>query len=337
VLYLLIAVGICLLVPWLPVVLLRLAPVRPVPPLSAEEMDRLIVQLNPKRTVSATRTQPVGPNQQAVTVPRQRERQPDRADADTPPPQNRSPATRRESDRGLDRLTLRSYQWVNLVILPVFIVTMLGMGIGWAMLFNYLGDEHARTFPPGVFVFKPAVYWAIFGVPSVFLGIFGCTAILEPLTRILLGRRYPEYCYWEQARRGLAGPVGVQRYGRRFVLFAVVLGSLMALWMVLAMNWYVRLTENEIAIKPLFVIGEQLHPYNRVQQIVLTTHTRVKQDVIPREGLHLRFDDGQIWSTGQSFRLPDTPEERKRLLEFLCRKTGKPLTQAKLLDNVPGW
>ena len=68
-----------------------------------------------------------------------------------------------------------------------------------------------------------------------------------------------------------------------------------------------------------------------------TAHARVKQNVIPSEGLHVRFDDGQTWSTGQSFRLPDAPEERKRLLEFLRRKTGKPITQARLLENVPGW
>src|SRR6185437_14016757 len=236
-------------------------------------MDRLIVQLNPKRVRPATRKQTAESSQQTITTPRQNERRPNRAEVDAPasPPAERTPAKPR--DTRLERLTLRSYQWVNLVILPVFIVTMLGLAIGWALLFNFLGDEHARTFPSGVFVFKPAVYWAIFGVPSVFLGIFCCAAILEPLTRILLGRRYPEYCYWEQARRGLAGPVGVQLYGRRFVVFAVVLGTLMALWVVLAMNWYVRLTENEIAIKPLFGIGEQLHPYNRVQQIVLTSHT----------------------------------------------------------------
>ena len=46
-LYLLIAIAICLVVPWLPVVLLRLAPVRPAPPLSPEEMERLRVKLFP--------------------------------------------------------------------------------------------------------------------------------------------------------------------------------------------------------------------------------------------------------------------------------------------------
>lgn len=325
-LYLLAAIVICLLVPWLPVVLLRLAPVRPAPPLSPEDMLRLRAQLLGRSLRQATPARSADRSRQAIVLEQNEETEFIEPKTDAPPRKD-----------GARSLTLRSYQWVNLVVLPVFIVSMLGLAIGWAVVFDYLGEQHARTFPAGVFVFKPAVYWAVFGVPAIFLGIFSSVAIVEPLTRVLLGRRYTEYCHWEQARRGLHGPVGVQRFGRRFILFAVLLGLVMAAWTVLAMNWYVRLTDNDIAIKPLFDIGEQLHPYPRVQQIVLTSHTRVKNDIIPREGLHLRFEDGQTWSTGQTFALPDTAEEKKRLLDFLMQKTGKPLTRARLIEDVPEW
>lgn len=183
-------------------------------------------------------------------------------------------------------------------------------------------------------MFKPAVYWAIFGVPAIFLGIFSSMGILEVFTRILLGRRYTEYSHWAQAR---LGQVRQQRLGRRFFIFAWVLGIMLALWVLLAMNWYVRLSDNEIALKPLFGVREKVYPYPRVQQIVLTTHEVYKNELIPREGLHLRFDDGQTWSTGQTFALPDVPEEKKRLLDFLVEKTGKPLTKARIIKDVPGW
>jgi hypothetical protein len=272
VLYLLIALAICLLVPWLSVLLLQLTPAPSAPP----------------------------------------------------------------DDGGSRSPTVRSYQWVNLVLLPVFLVSMFGLAALWALVFNFLGNEHAKTFPPGVFVFVPP-FWLIFAVPAIFLGIFSSAAIIEPFTRILLGRRYGEYRYWEQARLGMQGPAGVERFGRQFTLLARALGLGLGLWVLLAMNWYARLNENEVAIKPLFGIQEQLYPYSRVEQIVLTSHLRVKDDAVPREGLHLRFDDGQTWSTGQTFRLPETPEERNHLLEFLVQKTGKPLTPARLIENVPGW
>jgi hypothetical protein len=333
VIYLLLGVGICFLIPWLPVLLLRLAPVREVPPLSPEELARLAARLRPRRPAATARPRRGEAIPQAITAPPSGEHVPARAE----PASTGATHTPRETTDALDHLTLRSYQWVNLVVLPVFLVSMLGLAILWAVLFNFLAEQHARTFPPGVFLFTPAVYWAVFGVPAVFLGIFTTAGILEPFVRILLGRRYAEYCYWEQARRGLSGPAGVQLYGRRFKLFAWLLGVLMAAWVVLAMNWYVRFTEEAIAIQPLFGIKERVYPYNRVQQVVLTTHVVVKRDVIPREGLHLRFDDGQTWSTGQTFAVPDAPGERKRLLEFLMSKTGKPILQARLIEEVPGW
>jgi hypothetical protein len=337
-LYLLLAMAICLLVPWLPVLLLRLAPVRPAPPLSPEELERLVVQLYPKRIRKTAQPHPADPRREALALPRQGNHQTDRMDTpSTPVHKTEGTASSSSSAGGAHTLSLQSYRWVGLIVSPIFIVSMLALGILWALVFDWLGERHAETFPPGEFVFKPAVYWAIFGVPAIFLGIFSSVAIVEPLTRILLGHRYTEYCHWEQARRGLHGQAGVQRFGKRFVLFAWFLGGILVLWVLLAMNWYVRLTENEIAVKPLFGIKEQVYPYNRVQQVVLTSHTRVKNEAIPKEGLHLRFDDGQTWSTGQSFRVPDAPEERKRLLEFLSRKTGKPLTRAKMIEHIPGW
>jgi hypothetical protein len=319
VLYLLLAMAICLLLPWLPVLLLRLEPLRPPPPLSKEEMERLRAQLYGRLTRTPAQSPSAGLIRQG--------------EAASQPIEEETPAAQ-QPDEEWKHLTLRSYQWVNLIVAPIFIVSMLGLAVAWAWVFDLLGEAHARTFPPGVFVFKPAIYWAIFGVPAIFLGIFSSIGVMEVLTRILVGRRYTEYSHWAQARLGQARQ---QRLGKRFFFFAWFLGGVLAIWTLLAMNWYVRLTDDAIAIKPLFGIKEQLYPYNRIQQIVLTSHSRVKNEAIPSEGLHLRFDDGQTWSTGQSFRVPDVPEERKRLLEFLSQKTGKPVMRAKLIENVPGW
>jgi hypothetical protein len=315
-LYLLLAMLICLLVPWLPVLLLKLEPLAPPPPLTKEEMERLRAQLYGRLSRPSAR-KPTGQIQKGAA---------------TAQPIENAPATR--DDTELSHLTLHSYRWVHSFLSLVFIVTMLGMGLAWGFVFHYLGEARARSFPSGTFVFKPSIYGAIFGVPAIFLGIFSTMGIMEILTRILLGRRYTEYSYWAQAR---LGQVRQQRISRRFFFFAWFLGGLMAIWALLAMNWYVRLTDDAVAIKPLFGLSEHVYPYNRIQQIVLTSHSLVKNQAIPGEGLHLRFEDGQTWSTGQSFRLPETPEERKRLLDLLSRKSGKPVTHAKLIENVPGW
>lgn len=316
-LYLLLAMLICLLVPWLPVLLLKLEPLAPPPPLTKEEMERLRAQLYGRLNRPPSRPQSAGQIRQGAATA-----------------QSIGDASAAQSSNELSHLTLQSYRGVNFFLSLLFMVTMLGMGLVWGFVFHYLGEARASAFPSGTFVFKPTVYGAIFGVPAIFLGIFSSMGILEVVTRILLGRRYTEYSHWAQAR---LGQVRQRRISRRFFFFAWFLGGLMAIWVLLAMNWYVRLTDDAIAIKPLFGLSEHVYPYNRIQQIVWTSHTWVKNQAIPREGLHLRFDDGKTWGTGQSFSLPEAPEERKRLLELLSRKSGKPVTRAKLIENVPGW
>jgi hypothetical protein len=115
----------------------------------------------------------------------------------------------------------------------------------------------------------------------------------------------------------------------------VGIGSSLYVWQV--MNWHLRLTEDHIAIKRLVAFGEEIHPYDDVEQIVLTSHEQRKGRVFSCENLHLRFRDGRSWGTDGTFILPRDPEQRRQLLDFLHQKTGKPITRARLLTNVPGW
>jgi hypothetical protein len=231
----------------------------------------------------------------------------------------------------------RTYRWVNLAVLPVFLVSMLGLAFAWSLVFHYLAEAHAKNFPPAVVLIKPGLYGLLFGVPGIFMGIFCSVAVTELFTRLLLGRRYTEYCHWEQARRGLHGQAGVKSFGRKFVVFACLLGFAMAAWVPLAMNWYARFNENEIALKPLWSFGETVYLYTDLDRIVRTTHVDVKGDIIPRENLHLRFKDGRTWETGETFFVPNLPEERKRLLDLLQGKSGKSIVVAKFVEHVPGW
>jgi hypothetical protein len=102
------------------------------------------------------------------------------------------------------------------------------------------------------------------------------------------------------------------------------------------MNWYARFSEDEIAIKRLTSVGEEAHPYDTVEQIVLTGHLGGGNQGALGERLHLRFRDGRTWSAGTTF-FPSSPAECDRLLEFLARKTGKPIARARRIEDVPGW
>jgi hypothetical protein len=58
---------------------------------------------------------------------------------------------------------------------------------------------------------------------------------------------------------------------------------------------------------------------------------------VERENIHIRFADGKTWDTDATFMLPRDDAERQRFLDFLRAKTGKPIQEARLIDDVPGW
>jgi hypothetical protein len=233
------------------------------------------------------------------------------------------------------RLLLRSYPWLNAVLAPIVIVTFLLLSVGWGALFHYLGEAHARTFPPAVFLFKPFSYGIICGVPSIFLGIFTSVPLLMGLSRLFMGRqRFIEHLYWDEGRLGSEKVEGIIRM---LSVLALLVGVLTAPFVGLAMNWYARFTEDEIAIKRLVGFGEEVHPYSSVEQIVVTSQRTQGKEVMPGQDLGLRFSDGRRWNTDQTFQMPDDPAERERLVAFLRRKTGLPITRVRLLQDAPGW
>jgi hypothetical protein len=339
---LLIAVGLCLLVPWLPVLMYRRLPRRPPPPLSEADLHRLAAQV--RRPGARHAVEVVADDDDVMTAelvhpgPGGDASEADVAEAEDESPRRRGADSRAPSSPGAvpaRRLTVRSYRWLNLLMVPVFPVTFLALGAGWAFLFQYLSDLHARDFPPGVFLFKPFSYGVVCAVPAIFLGIFTTLPLLVLLGRLVLGRqRFLEYLFWDEGRLRAGYPEAVIKL---LSVLAVLLSVGSAVYVGLVMNWYTRFGEDEIAIKRLLGVGEEVHRYGDVEQVVVSSQIRVGKEVFPGVDVGLRFRDGRTWRTGQTFALPTDAAERDRFLDFLRRKTGKPFTQARLLEDVPGW
>ena len=341
--YLLLAAALCLLVPWLPVLMYLRLPRRPPPPLSVEELHRLAGQIRPEQPLllaevvsgdesantDITRSRVAGP-----AVPTRH------ADEDRDKEESRSrtnPLAGRPATPAPRRLTLRPYWWLNVLMAPILIATFLALGVGWALLFEYLGEQHAHSFPPAVFLIKPFSYGMICGVPSLFLGIFSAILLLALLARLVMGRRrFLEYLFWDEGRLNARGH-RVENMLKLLSVLALLLSLVSTIFVWQVMNWYARFEEDKIAIKRFIGFGEEMHPYSDVEQIVVTTHRRTGKDVSAGEDLGIRFSDGRKWNTDQSFEMPRDTAQRDRLLEFLQRKTGKPITRTRLLSDLPGW
>jgi hypothetical protein len=323
-LYLLLAVALCLLVPQLTVWVYRRLPRRTPPPPGLPAAEEL-AGLRREASEAVAEVVPAAGVPPAVEVPRGEATEPARQESSPPAPAD--PA----------RIVLPSYRWLNALFSLALLPTGIALGAGWAVLFHHLGEAGARSFGPAVFLFKPHPYWLICAVPCLFLGVFSALPLLLLLMRLLLGRRrFIEALFWEEGRLGAEGrEVGALL--RSLGGFALVLGGACAVFVGLALNWYARFTENAVVAKRFLAAREEVHPYDSVVQVVWTGPVGEDGQPEARGNIHLRFADGTTWGTDHTFVLPDDPAERRRFLDFLAKKTGRPITWARSLQDVPGW
>jgi hypothetical protein len=345
-LYLLLAVAICLLVPWVSVLICRSLPRRPPLPPGAEHLQRLVAEL-PQLASQDILTGAVVENDQPSTDVSPRPGA--RPQAPRNDPEKRAntteqhgpiitsrlaPATKTE---GPVRLTLPSYYWINLFLALFFFLAFLGVGFAWAMVFNYLGEAHAQTLLPAVFLFRPDNYAALFWLPEMFLGFISAAPLLGLLAYVLLGRRrFLEYLSYDEGRLKHMGLNSDEKF-RVLSFIGLICGILSAIFIVLGMNWYTRLTENEIAIKRIFAFSEEVHPYSSVEEIVVSHHCWKNKEIVPGVDLGIRFQDGRTCTTGESYWIHHQAADLDRIIAFLSRKTGKPILRVRLLKDVPGY
>ncbi|HWG46410.1 MAG TPA: hypothetical protein VN688_26855 [Gemmataceae bacterium] len=330
-LYLLIVVALCLLVPSLPYWTYRWLPRRPSPPLSEGQLHRLATELQREgsQTISAAVLVPDNaPDLNVLSPDSSVPDAPARAVLDTRSVEEERQQANRQTDgnrrRAVSRLTIPSYTWANVFWVTVFIGMMLALSAAWMVLFDYLGENHARMFQPAVFVFTPFSYGMLSALPAAMLGICTAAPLTFLLMRLVLGRsRFNEYLFWEEGRAEPKWGVSVrERYLTVFSCMGCCLSILCVLYVWQTMNWYARVQEDGIAIKRLLDVREHVYPYNSVEQITLTSGPGPNGGPVPN--LRIQFRDGQVWETDTTFALPPSPE-RDRLLDFLRRKTGQSL------------
>ncbi len=327
--YLLIAVVLCLLLPSLPYWTWRWLPRRPSPPLSEGQLYHLAAELQregSQATSAAVLMSDDAPNCDIVSSDRSIPDAPAREVLDTRSADKERQQANRRTDgsqrRAVPQLTIPSYTWASVFLGTMLIGMVLVLYAVWMRLFDYLGENHARTFQPAVFVFKPFSYGMISSLPAMMLGTCTTMPLLYLFARLLLGRsRFNEYLFWDEGRAEQTMGVFVrERYLSFFLCTARCLSVLCVLYVWQTMNWYARVAEDGIAIKKLLDVREHFYPYSSVEQIALTRGPGPNGG--PVDNLRIQFLDGQVWETDTTFALPSSPE-RDQLLDFLRRKTGQ--------------
>jgi hypothetical protein len=201
----------------------------------------------------------------------------------------------------------------------------IGLGFGFWAACRTAAAEWDRAMPAHVFLYRtttgesPDLMWAI---PAFFVGLIGAYWGHVLGVRLLFGGE--GFRTWLLVCNHKAG-----FDGHRFLMALSVLtvvGSLAAAGLLL--DSYTRIEEDRFVENEILGFGEKSRPYTDVKRIARTTHVRGQNgEESERSRLHVFFTDGTDWAASPA-------ESYQSLAEFLMRKTGKPLVEARHVEEL---
>jgi hypothetical protein len=192
----------------------------------------------------------------------------------------------------------------------------------WMVGLTDVAEERLSRLPAAAFRLHPEG-WAFWIGPRIFLGLVSAGVLAYVPARIWFWRRYQE-----QRRIDRLGVV------QTIVTLIVLVG-----YVVLAKDWYSQFEEDRIVISPFWSFGEEIHAYQDVDKIIRTSHLRtLGGDEVPRTRYFLVFADGRSWNADDYPPVGSSADAIQQFhsawLQFLLKKTGKPVTDAKHIEEM---
>src|SRR5262249_36649691 len=143
-----------------------------------------------------------------------------------------------------------------------------------------------------------------------------------PILRYWLGKRYEHFIVRNMQRYGMSrNPWLLILVWVPLLLGTVVAvpAGVTALWM----GYHIRFSEDEIGVAEPFWPRERIYGFGRVPAGVQSPHFGGTGGTVAQDGYFVHFDDGR--TERLHFYRTVEPDEGRRLMEFVCARTGKPL------------
>jgi hypothetical protein len=217
------------------------------------------------------------------------------------------------------------YRWVDPVLALPFLLFAAAFTWLWTRSLIAFASWRMATLAPSHFLIQPT--WVAWTCVGLFLGIVSAVLPLDLLCRLMLRANYAEYMRFSRGKMGfdaakasigLVGLVAIAAVG------FITLGS----------NWHLRVTDDYIAWKRFWALGEERYRYDEVKNLILASHIRAPLgNVREQTTLYILFRDGRVWC-GDEMGRDVGSEEDKRLLAFLETRLGHPVVQVRLLEDV---
>jgi hypothetical protein len=118
-------------------------------------------------------------------------------------------------------------------------------------------------------------------------------------------------------------------------LLTFVVAGFVTAWLTLGLDRYSRFEEDRVVLNPFWGFGERSHPYSDVEAVIQTSHYRSRGREIQHTRYYILLAGGEKWcNEDYGPATPGVQEEDAALVDFVCRKAGKPLTRVRHLEDA---
>lgn len=228
-----------------------------------------------------------------------------------------------ESGKSLKELTPVYRRW-ELLSLPLLFGLLPPLVAAWWWILYWIGIWNAQRFSDSVYHLWPiGITW---GVPAFLLATITASLPMTLFYRWCLQERYPEFERYLNLRHGY-------NHNSASVPVLAVLGVIALLLIVLVLHYRVVLTNDEIVQYPFFSFSSVRHEYSDIADIRTALQRRAPNGRLrDNDDYETEFSDGRVWST-----YPNpaslTKAEKQQMMEFVSKKSGKPVRQVPVLER----
>jgi hypothetical protein len=196
----------------------------------------------------------------------------------------------------------------------------------WTRLLIGLDNWCLSKLSPSRYLIKPGfVVWI---VPSLLLAIISMALPLDLLCRLMLRRNYAEYLRMENLRYGFDGT-------KAFIAFAIPTVTLSGLFVGLACDWYLQVTDDYIAWNRLWSLTERRYSFSEVKRLIEIPEERAPNGHVKHVQRHfIVFTDGTVWGSEEMGSVWYSYVYEHEMLEFVESKTGKRIIHAESTDGL---
>lgn len=218
----------------------------------------------------------------------------------------------KKTEKDFDQLAKEYSKWEMFALVPFFIFTPSIGFLIWYFL-DLLSTNIISTLGESVYVFPPIT--AVWALPAIFMSTFLATIPMHYLYLGLLGKqRYSEYSEYGNLKHSMDS-WKVLRY-MAFVCVPVCIA-----FSSLALDSYLRVTEDTFVANDLLSLGEREYNFDEIQSIELTKSFKAPNgNIVHRSYYAIEFKDGYVFEFDNSLSGVGF-EQQQEIISYITKKS----------------